>query len=315
MESVCVIGIDASQQSLEIAVHGQPGTRQVANTRKGISQWLRSLKGPARIGIESTGSCHRLLVEMAIKAGKTVYVLNPKDLSHYMASLGRRGKTDRLDALAIARYVAHEHEELHAHQLPSESQAEMQELLNLREQLVKQHGALRQSAREVRFKPKGLLKLQQQQQQLIKDIEARMQELKQQDALLAEHAKRLKAVVGFGPLLSTVMAHVLTRRQFDSGDAAVAYVGIDPRAKDSGKSRGRRRLTKRGPPEIRRLLHTAAMAASKSQLWRPIYQRYLDRGFAKTEVLVILARKLMRIAYSMVKNKSTFNPKLIAKNA
>lgn len=57
------------------------------------------------------------------------------------------------------------------------------------------------------------------------------------------------------------------------------------------------------------------MAASKSKLWRPIYQRYLDRGLAKTEVLIILARKLMRIAYSMVKNKCAFDPTLIAKNA
>jgi transposase len=315
MESVGYIGIDASQKTLEIAIYGKRGTCKVGNQRREISHWLKALGKPARIGIESTGIYHQLLVEMAIKAGHTVYVLNPKDLSHYMRSLGRRGKTDRLDAQAIARYVAKEHEGLHAYQLPSALQAQIQELVNLRELVVKQQGALRQSAGHLRCKPKALLKLQQQQKQLLEELHQRLQELVRQDPDLAEHAKRLKGVVGFGELLSAVMAYLLTRRQFDHSDAAVAYVGIDPRAKDSGQRQGRRRLTKRGPGQIRRLLHNAAMAASKSRLWRPIYQRYLDRGLAKTEALVILSRKLLRIAYSMVKTKSAFNPKLIAKIA
>lgn len=315
MESIRDIGIDASQKTLEIAVHGERGSCRVENHRRGIGQWLKGLEGPSRIGIESTGIYHRLLVQMAIHAGHSVYVLNPKDLSHYMSSLGRRGKTDRLDAQAIARYVAKEHEELHAYQLPSALQAQIQELVNLRELVVKQQGALRQSAAQLSLKPKALLKLQQQQKRLLENLHERLQELVRQDPPLAEHAKRLKGVVGFGELLSAVMAYLLTRRQFDHADAVVAYVGIDPRAKDSGQRQGRRRLTKRGPGQIRRLLHNAAMAASKSRLWRPIYQRYLDRGLAKTEALVILSRKLLRIAYSMVKTKSAFKPQLVAKIA
>ena len=62
---------------------------------------------------------------------------------------------------------------------------------------------------------------------------------------------------------------------------------------------------------MRRLLFTAAMAASRTELWRPFYQRYRDRGLPTAAALVILARKLARIAFSIAKKGTTFNPELV----
>src|ERR1044072_1783530 len=127
MRSVLNVGIDVSKDTLEIAIEGQTATAQIANDLQGISRWLGTLAVPCRIGIESTGHYHQALVCAAIGAGHTVYLLNAGDLSHYMRCLGRRAKTDRLDAQGIARYVAREYAELHPYQLPTRLQTQLEQ--------------------------------------------------------------------------------------------------------------------------------------------------------------------------------------------
>ena len=71
--------------------------------------------------MEATGGYHELLAELAHKAME-VFVINPRDLRRYAEAIGRRGKTDRIDAEVIARYVAREHSELHPYVPPSKAQ-------------------------------------------------------------------------------------------------------------------------------------------------------------------------------------------------
>ena len=91
-------------------------------------------------------------------------------------------------------------------------------------------------------------------------------------------------------------------------DAFVAFIGLDPRPDDSGKKTGRRRLSKRGDPELRRLLYVAAMSASRTRAWKPLYQRALARGLSRIEALVTLARHIARTAWSIYTHKTNFDP-------
>ena len=79
-----------------------------------------------------------------------------------------------------------------------------------------------------------------------------------------------------------------------SADAFVAFTGLDPRPDDSGQHRGKRRLSKRGPAELRRLLYMAAMSAINTKTWRPLYEHYRAKGLSSTATLVILARRIAR---------------------
>ncbi len=94
-----------------------------------------------------------------------------------------------------------------------------------------------------------------------------------------------------------------------SSDAFIAFLGLDVRVRDSGTCRGRRKLTKQGDPELRRLLHLAAMQACRHPSWQGFYQRYTDRGLSKIQALVILARKLARVAFALLKNQSIYQPR------
>ncbi|WP_155953882.1 transposase, partial [Pseudomonas sp. URIL14HWK12:I7] len=91
--------------------------------------------------------------------------------------------------------------------------------------------------------------------------------------------------------------------------AFIAFLGMDLRVDDSGKKNGPRYLSKKGDPEIRRLAHIAAMTACRSPRWKPFYESYLVRGFSKTQALVVLARKLCRVAFALMKNQSEYQPK------
>ena len=104
------------------------------------------------------------------------------------------------------------------------------------------------------------------------------------------------------------LGQALQRIPFATAQAFVAYTGLDPRPMDSGHKVGRRRLSKRGPAELRRLLYTAAMSASKTKLWKPLYLRQRAKGLSATAALVILARKIARIAWSVYHHQTSFDP-------
>jgi transposase len=311
MGSQAFIGIDVSQRTLDIARSDEAQVLKIDYTEKAVRRWLKGLSTPCCIGVESTGTLHRLIVRLALMAGHCVYVLNARDLSHYAQSLGRRAKSDRLDALLIARYLAREHEDLHPYRLPSALQAKLDELIARRRAVVMSVAALRQSFKSCKTRLSAWGRSERALDSLVKQIDQQMKQAVAADPQLREHATRLRTLAGFGPLLSQVFAHALTRHDFLSADAFIAYIGYDPRPRDSGQQRGRRFLSKRGPAELRRLLYTAAMAAARTQLWKPIYRRYRDRGLASTAALVILARKLARVAFSIVKRGVEFDPKLI----
>jgi transposase len=311
MKSSIFAGIDVAQRTLDIALEGEAQVHRIDNRLGPINRWLQSLPEGCAIGVEATGNLHQLLVRAAIAAGRTVYLLNARDLSHYARSLGRRAKTDRLDAQLILRYLQREHENLHPYQLPSARQAELDELIGRRHQAVRAQGALRQSFDSSSHRPRALGRTLRALEALIAELDARMQRLIGEDAPLHAAATHLRTVVGFGPLLSASMAHAITRHPFKKADAFIAYIGYDPRVRDSGQWRGRRFLSKRGPAELRRLLFTAAMSASRTQLWQPFYQRYRARGLSTTAALVVLARKLARIAFSIVRHNVDFRPELV----
>jgi transposase len=304
-------GIDVAQRTLDIAVEGDSQVHQIDNSSGAIRRWLCSVPEGCAIGLEATGNLHQLLVRAAIAAGRTVYVLNARDLSHYARSLGRRAKTDRLDAQLILRYLQREHEQLHPYQLPSVRQAELDELIGRRHRVVRSRGALQQSFATSSRRPRALARTLRALEALVAELDARIQELVAAEEPLRTAATHLRTVVGFGPLLSASMAHAITRHPFQNADAFIAYIGYDPRVRDSGQWRGRRFLSKRGPAELRRLLFTAAMSACRTQLWQPFYQRYRVRGLCTTAALVVLARKLARVAFSIVKHKVDFRPELV----
>ena len=126
---------------------------------------------------------------------------------------------------------------------------------------------------------------------------------------------RLGKTAGLGGVVvRSGVLNTLERVPLRSADAFIAFSGLDRHLDESGHHVGRRRLSKRGPSELRRLLYIAAMAAAKMKLWKPVYEHYWAKWLSTTAALVVIARRIARTAWSVYTHKTEFNPIRITLN-
>ena len=308
--AVLNIGADVAKNAIVVACcsEGSFLVREVANQRTAVLAFLKSLPAGSRIGVESTGTYHELFAEAAHQLGFLVFLLNPKDTRHYAKAVGLRGKTDRVDAELIARMIAHEHTKLHAWIPPTPQQREIDRLIKRRATLISLREAVEMSLHELDGFAADLKALRTHFNQLIARIDLRVKALIDASPDRKQNFTRLCTISGVGPVIGTALVNILERVPLKSADAFVAFTGLDPRPDDSGQHRGKRRLSKRGPAELRRLLYLAAMSAIKTKTWRPLYEHYRAKGLSSTTTLIILARRIARTAWSIYTYKTEFDP-------
>lgn len=302
-----VIGCDVSKERIDVRMLGAAASRcaQIVNREGAIARWVAQLPPGCRVGMEATGTLHEALARALVEVGHSVYVLNPRWVYAYRRALGVRGKTDLVDALVIARYIQEHAQHLHLYRVPSPEQAELRRLLLRRLELKKLMIATRQS-----LGAQASLVLEQF-KVLLRDIERRIA------ALLAANPQwraldgRLRSIPGVGSIVGAHLVQVLTRIAFGNTEAFVAHTGTDPRPNDSGQKQGRRRLTHHGDVALRHMLFLAALAATKRPEWRALYEHHRSKGLASTAALVVLARKIARIAFHLSKTGETYDARCL----
>lgn len=260
-KSAC-FGVDVSKEKLALARYGEEAVTEIANTVEAIARWLAALPAGAAIAMEATGRHHEWLAATAHAQGFRVFVLNPQRVHHYARAVGLRGKTDPVDARLIARYTAHEEATLHPWQPPSAGNRALAELLTRRAALVNARQTLAQSLSGVAALAKERQALNEALRRMIARLERLIHATLAKEPALAALHRRLKTIVGVGDIVAAQLVQALTRLRFPSVDAFIAYTGLDPRPDDSGTRRGRRRLSKRGPGALRKLLFMAGRSAA-----------------------------------------------------
>jgi transposase len=316
MQSILDLGADVDSRYVMIACAADSfKPHRIANEAKGIRAWLRSVPRGSRLAMESTGRYHQVLAELAHKAGLQVFVVNARDLRRYAQAIGRRGKTDRVDAEVIARYVAREHGELHAYVPQSNAQKLLTQLIVRRAMLIQTKDSIRQSLSDVSELKTETRQLLDHIDRVIGCIERQVKRTLEQMPTAHEAAERIAQIPGFGVLTSTWLGHRFTRVPYSTSDAVVAAAGLDPRPDDSGQKQGQRKLSKRGPAEERRLLFNCARSAAQTRLWRPYYEAQRAKGLSSTAATIVLARKMLRVAFAVHRHRQPFDPLLIGRGA
>jgi len=316
MQSALFIGVDVAKDNVVVACSQATfAARTVPNKPTALKAFLRTLPAQSSIAMEATGSYHQSLADLAHQLGLRVYVLNPRDLHHYARGVGMRAKTDRVDAALIARFLSNEAARLRPYQPATAEQRQVDQLLRRRAKIVSLRTALQLACAEalsIRTETASLLKGF---AALLKKIDRQLATLQQAMPERAQQLERLQSIPGVGPLTACWLANLFERIKFRNSDALVAFAGMDPRPCDSGQKRGKRRLSKRGPAEGRRLLFNAAMAAARCAVWKETYTRCRQQGWASTQAIMILARKILRIALAVHKTQTSFDPEFIGKRA
>lgn len=316
MQTFPNIGVDVAKDAVVVDCAAQSfSTHSVTNQRTPLLAWLKSLPTGSRIGLESTGGYHELLADLAHAQGHVVFLLNPLDTKHYARAMGNRAKTDRVDAELIARLIAQEHTRLRSYTPPTADQRKLDRMIRRRANIVRIKSSLTLTMSNLSGFTAELKAVSNKLDALIAKIDSTMTAIAAHSPQHKEAQQRLQTIAGVGPVVGMALTNTLERVPFRNADAFVAFTGFDPRANDSGNKIGRRRLSKRGPAELHRLLFNAAMAAAKSKAWKPIYEHYRAHGWSTTAALVIIARKIARAAWSIHHYHSTFDPERITKNA
>jgi transposase len=103
-----ILGVDVAKEQLVIADWPAGELITLVNQPAAIRSWLATLPGLVRMAIEPTSHYHLALADLAQAAGHTVYLVNPRQLAHYREAVAVRHKSDPVDAVLLARYLAHE---------------------------------------------------------------------------------------------------------------------------------------------------------------------------------------------------------------
>jgi transposase len=267
------------------------------------------------IVVEATGSYWVALAVTLHEAHYLVSVVNPAHAHHYAQSLPRRAKTDLLDAPVLAQFAC---ERKPAPWTPPETIYH-----ELRQRLVARDGLLsmRQQARNQRHAlvqwPIVIESVRQQLDGVIADLEARLATLDAEIAQLltegawAETATLLLSITGIG-VVTTAWLLVGTQNftACASAEAAAAYVGLVPLARESGSSvRGRAQIGHGGHGRLRTALYLATLTAARfNPVIQAHYERLRARGKPPKVARCAAARKLLQLAWAVVTKGQPFDP-------
>lgn len=300
-----IVGIDVAKVELVSYYEDSGQQHSVRNTKPEIGKWLALQPANTAICVEATNVYHLDLVEMAYAKGFAVYVVDGFQLSNYRKGIGGRVKTDASDACLLARFLDREGSALRPWTPPPPVYGKLQSLLRRRAALVAARTSLTQSWGNETSLKAAFTSFSKHFESLDLLIQKQLKTLVR-EAGLSEQVARCQKVEGIGFLTAVALVTAFIRGEFRSSDSYIAFLGMDLKVAESGQKSGRRCLTKRGCSEVRRLLHNAAMAASRSAAWKDLYDYYRSKGKATTQALVILSRKLARIAFALMKSQGEY---------
>ena len=141
-------------------------------------------------------------------------------------------------------------------------------------------------------------------------LEAEIEKLMQQD----QAAVTLEKIPEFGPkTVAGLRAELGEITRFSNTNQVVAYAGMDLTVKESGKWKGRTKLSKRGSGRLRHLLYMAALVSLrlKTSAFGEYYRELRKCGLNGRNALMAVVHKLLLTAYSLLKNDSGYDPKKV----
>jgi len=314
------VGVDVSKAKLDVALllpGGKFRDKVVANTRKGFAEmvaWLaRHGVTTAHVCMEATGAYWEEFAEFLADAGLQVSVVNPAHIKSFGESLGLRSKTDKADARVIARFCAERRPA--RWQAPSHAVRALRALVRRRDALI---GLRVQelNRKEVATQPQVLRSIEQVLAHLdkqIKEIDKQINNHIDQDPTLKEQSRLLQTIPGVGDVSTgMLLSHYGGQARFATTKQAVAFSGLDVRHRESGTSvRGKPRMSKKGDGRLRATLYMPALVVMTRTAWGKAFAKRLTEA-GKPNMLIIGAvmRKMVEIAYAILKSGKPFNPAL-----
>ena len=263
--------------------------------------------------MEATGYYHVRLAYFLLENGFKVSVVNPLKIKRYIQMELSKIKTDKSDAKMIQLYGKERCPNLWHGQ--SKTQQESLQLSRLLSIYVKQSTQIKNKlhGESVLGNPsKDVVRsLNRQLKSLKKEIE--ILELKLEKNVKSEYQESLtllKSIPGIGNK-TALMLLVFTDgfNRFESSKELCSYAGITPIIRQSGSSvKGRPKISKMGNPKLRNLLFMCSFNACKyNRACKALFDRIVAKGKSKKLALIAVCNKLLKQAFSIVKNRIPYD--------
>jgi transposase len=299
------VGIDVSKDRLDVHILPHDEAFAVERNGKGLALLVERLRPllPSLIVVEATGGFESTTAAALAGAGLPLVIVNPAQIRHYAQALGKRAKTDPIDAMVIARFAFDIRPELRA--LPDEMTQFLADLVARRRQIVEMMQAERQ-----REKRATLKRVKKSIARLIAALEKELAELDSEidDAVRGSPAWRekedlLASVPGVGQKTArTLIAELPELGRLDRKTVA-SLAGLAPYTRQSGRWRGRSMIGG-GRKTVRSALFIAAMVACRDNpVLKPFYERLVAAGKPKVLAIIAVARKLITILNAILRDK------------
>lgn len=310
------IGIDVAKDTLAIFIDSTQTHSECLNQTKDLTKLAKQFKklNPTLIVLEATGGYEMTAALVFTKFKLPFAIVYPKRVRQFANALGIIAKTDKIDAKTIAYYgkVA----KIKAKPLQSEELRILQALTTRRSQLIEM--LLAEGNRLATAHPSMKSQIKKHRTWLTKQIEAIETDIDKQikeSETWQKTVKQLKSVPGVGAVLSsTLITHLPELGQVSNKEIA-ALVGVAPFPSESGRHKGKR-FCKGGRNSVRRVLYMATMCATQhNPIIKDFYNQLLERGKLKKVAIIACARKLLVICNALVRNNSTWQPKVKAISA
>ncbi|MDC6367216.1 MULTISPECIES: IS110 family transposase [Flavobacteriaceae] len=313
-------GVDISKDVFD--VHGSlSGHLQYENSPKGFKEFLGRIPQGSIVVMEATGYYHYRLAQYLSKSSITVSVVNPLVVKRFIQMKLSKVKTDKSDSKSICEYAMKN--QVPIYNFLSEVQSECLQLFRLLDSYLKKRTATKNKihGEEALGRPSTFVyrSLQRDRKHLDKEIsgiEERLLTLVKQE--YQHQLTLLTGIPGIG-IKTALFLVVMTEgfSKFENASQLCSYVGITPTTRESGSSiRGRSRISKVGNKKMRNLLFLCAFNACRhNKACRALYERITMKGKSKKLALIAVANKLLKQAFSIVKNGLPYDENFVSKLA
>lgn len=139
----------------------------------------------------------------------------------------------------------------------------------------------------------------------VKEIEKRMSQLLRE----VPYSRFMLSIKGVGKItVAGLIGEFGDFQKYRTIGEVIKHAGLDLYEISSGAHKGRRRISKRGRPLLRKLLFFASVNVVRSTagILHNQYQNHLKKGMPKVKALIAISRKLLGILFALVRDHTVY---------
>ena len=321
------VGIDIAKDTFAVAftvlLKGQAikhiGTKEFQNNKKGFEDffnWCKKLQvGNIEVGftMEATGVYYESLAYYLFDKGVAIHVLLPNKVKKFAESLNIKSKTDKIDSKVLGQMGVERI--LDEWSLSSKVYRKSRALSRERQQLITNRTIVKNQlhAEAHTGEPMntaitrmenhiGYLNKQ------ITNIEKELENLVSGDGYISAKVKKIITIPGIAFLTAiTVIAETNGFNNITSIRQLSSYAGYDVSIKESGKWKGKARISKKGNSHIRKAMYMPFLSSIRfSDTYKTFYERLNEKKVSGLIAGTAIQRKLLGLIYTLWKNDAEY---------